>query len=285
MKLNSVRSFLGLLILAGVVATRLDPRFSGQPRATVMKSYTPFSKQSVHRRGCLDPGSRELNRDVDVVRLAVEEETTLLVTIRGSDGLEPGFVVTADEGTAATQSWMREVASRTGEAFSATVVLPTAGAYSFVIADRRELTGDEMASGKGCFAADFQPTAPPSLQILPLTWRGTIGVPVAFLVPRRGRDLTLVEVTHTGGEGIVLVSVFEDGEYARSLTVAPKQNTRVLVSSRFDYTRLIVEEAANWGREPLRAMVRAVPYSVAPDVEPASAPDRLAVASDEESVQ
>jgi hypothetical protein len=246
-----------------------------------MKSYTPFSQQSVHRRGCLDPASREHNTDVDVVRLSVEEETTLLVTVRGRDGLEPGFVVTADEGAAATQSWMRELGSRTGDAFSATVVLPAAGSYSFVIADRRELTGDEMASGKGCFAADFQPTAPPSLQVLPLVWRGTVGVPIAFSVPRRGRDLTLVEVTHVGGEGILLVSVFEDKEYVRSLTIPPERNARVLVSSRHENARILVEEAANWGREPLRAMVRAVPYSIAPDAEPMNAPDRVAAAIDE----
>ncbi|HSI03576.1 MAG TPA: hypothetical protein VLC93_03835, partial [Myxococcota bacterium] len=141
MKKYYLRSFLGLVLLAGAVFLRLTPRSGVDATASVMKSYTPFSQHSVHRRGCLDPASRELDRDVDVVRLSVNEETTLLITLRGNDGLEPGFVVTADEGAAATQSWMREIGSRTGESFSATVVLPTAGAYSFVIADRRELTG------------------------------------------------------------------------------------------------------------------------------------------------
>ena len=282
MKSNSLRSFLGLVVLTSAVVVHFARRSSGDAYVTVMKSYTPFSRQSVHRRGCLDPASRERDRDVDVVRLSVNEETTLLVSIRASGGLEPGFVVTADEGDAATQSWMREVGSRTGDAFSATVVLPTAGSYSFVIADRRELTGDEMAAGKGCFMADFQPAAPPSLQTLPFVWRGSVGVPVAFSVPRRGRDLTLIEVTHTSGEGVLLVSVFEDNQYVRSLTVAPKHNARVLVTSRAEHARILVEEAANWGRKPLGAMVRSVPYSIAPDAEPAGVgAERFASADDE----
>ncbi len=278
---QTLRSFMGLLVLAGVVALRLTPRSGGDAAPAVMKSYTHFSQQSVHRRGCLDPASRELNEDVDVVRLSVDEETTLLVTMHGYDGLEPGFVVTADQGAAAQQSWMREVGSRTGDAFSATVVLPAAGSYAFVIADRRELTGDEMAAGRGCFTVDFKPTAPPPLQVLPLAWRGTVGTPIAFSVPRRGRDLTLVEVNHAGGDGVLLVSVFEDKEYVRSLTIAEKHNARVMVSSRFVNARILVEEAANWGREPLRAMVRAVPYSIAPDAQPIGGPDRLASAAEE----
>jgi hypothetical protein len=214
--------------------------------------------------------------------MSVNEETTLLVTIRGRDGLEPGFVVTADDGDAAMQSWMRELASRTGESFSAAVVLPTAGSYSFVIADRRELTGDEMAAGKGCFAADFQPTAPPPSQTIPFVWRGTVGVPIAFSVPRRGRDLTLLEITHTSGEGVLLVSVFEDKQYVRSLTVAPKRNARALVTTGAERARVLVEEAANWGRTPLGAMVRSVPYSFAPDAEPVStAAERFATADEE----
>ncbi len=278
MKRNSLRSFLGLLAIAGLITWRLAPRSGGD--AAAMKSYTPFAKQSVHRRGCLDPASRELDADVDVVRLSVAEETTLLVTLRGREGLEPGFVVTADDGAAATQSWMREIPSRTGEAFAATVVLPTAGAYSFVIVDRRELTGDEMAAGKGCFTADFQPAAPLPRQPLPFVWRGSVGVPVVFSVPHRGP--TLVEVTHTQGDGVLLVSVFEDNEYVRSLTIPPKQDARVLLTSRFEGARILVEEAASWGRQPLGAMIRSAPYS---GEEGASASDWLAAAvSNDETI-
>ncbi len=276
----ATRSFIGLAAVTVLAALQLTPRASRETHPTVIKSYTPFSQQSVHRRGCLDAQSRERNRDVDVVRLSVEEEATLLVTVRGREGLEAGMVITADEGAAATQSWMRELSSRSGDSFSATVVLPARGSYSFVIADRRELTGDEMASGKGCFVADFQPAASPVPQVLPMVWRGSVGAPIAFSIPRRGRDLTLVEVTHTGGDGVILVSVFEDNEFVRSVTIAAKSNARVVVTSRRENARILVEEAANWGKEPLRAMVRGVPYSFTPEVEPAGTADRFAAAAD-----
>jgi hypothetical protein len=98
----------------------------------------PLREQSIHLRGCLDPDARERSPDIDVLRVAVDQETPLLVTVRGRDGLLPGFIVTADEGPAASYGWMRELVAHQGDAFAANVILPAAGNYTFVIADRRD---------------------------------------------------------------------------------------------------------------------------------------------------
>lgn len=267
------RTMAAAVFLLGVFLAQLLPGPNGRPRRD---AYTPFDRQSVHRRGCLDPEARARDSEVDVIRLSVEHETALLVTMFGSDGLMPGFVVTADDGAAAAHGWMREVGAREAPSLAAPVVLPAAGAYTFIIADRRELTGDEMAAGHGCFSADLQPTALPPAQTLPYVWRGTVGAPVAFSVPRRGRDLTLVEVTNVVDHGVLLVSFFENNAYLRSLTILPKESTRMLVSSHAKPARILVEEATNWGSEPLRAMVRSVPEAFAPD---AGAEDEQRVAA------